>query len=59
METGYRTISDRPIKLTIKSDRVPNITIVDLPGISRIPVGHSVNFDIYKATTQIVSKYIA
>lgn len=59
METGYRTVSDRPIKLTIKSDRVPNITIVDLPGISRIPVGSAVNFDIYKAIIEIVSKYIA
>lgn len=58
METGYRTVSDKSIKLTIKSDRVPNITIIDLPGISRIPVGSAVNFDIYKATTEIISKYI-
>uniref|UniRef100_A0A803MDV7 Dynamin GTPase domain-containing protein n=1 Tax=Chenopodium quinoa TaxID=63459 RepID=A0A803MDV7_CHEQI len=32
-------VSDRPIRLKISSPNVLNITLIDLPGITKVPVG--------------------
>lgn len=36
---GNKGISDNPIRLSIYSPHVLNLTLIDLPGITRVPVG--------------------
>ena len=34
-----QAITNKPIRLRITSPRVPNLTMVDLPGMTKVPVG--------------------
>ncbi|XP_009413805.3 dynamin-related protein 4C-like [Musa acuminata AAA Group] len=50
-------ISDAPITLIVKRKGVPDLTMVDLPGITRVPV-HGQPENIYEQISQIIMKYI-
>ncbi|XP_073526511.1 uncharacterized protein [Phyllobates terribilis] len=50
-------ISDRPIRLTIYSPNVLDITLVDLPGITRVPVGDQPS-DIEARIRTVILNYI-
>ncbi|XP_065017541.1 dynamin-related protein 4C-like [Musa acuminata AAA Group] len=50
-------ISDVPITLIVKRKGVPDLTMVDLPGITRVPV-HGQPENIYEQISQIIMKYI-
>lgn len=50
-------ISDTPLTLLVKKNGVPDLTMVDLPGITRVPVrGQPEN--IYDQIKDIIMKYI-
>jgi len=34
-----KSVSPKPIQLTVYSPQVPNLTLVDMPGLTKIPVG--------------------
>uniref|UniRef100_A0A146V4D5 Dynamin-1-like protein n=1 Tax=Fundulus heteroclitus TaxID=8078 RepID=A0A146V4D5_FUNHE len=51
-------ISDEPIHLKIFSPHVVNLTLVDLPGITKVPVGDQPN-DIEIQIRELILKYIA
>lgn len=48
-----KVIINKPIILNISSNSCPNITIVDLPGITSIPVGKQ-PANIYEITKEMV-----
>ncbi|CDP19972.1 unnamed protein product [Coffea canephora] len=50
-------ISNVPLTLTVKKDGVPDLTMVDLPGITRVPV-HGQPEDIYEQISAIIMEYI-
>ncbi|KAL9245617.1 hypothetical protein vseg_019246 [Gypsophila vaccaria] len=50
-------ISDRTIRLTIYSPNVLDITLIDLPGITRVPVGDQPS-DIEARIRTLIMKYI-
>ena len=50
-------ISKLPINLKIYSHNVVNLTLVDLPGLTKIPVGDQPS-DIEKQIRQLVLDYI-
>ncbi|KAJ6962303.1 dynamin-related protein 4C [Populus alba x Populus x berolinensis] len=50
-------ISDAPLTLVIKKNGVPDLTMVDLPGITRVPV-HGQPDNIYEQIAGIVMQYI-
>lgn len=50
-------ISDTPLTLTVKKRGVPDLTMVDLPGITRVPV-HGQPDNIYEQISEIIMKYI-
>lgn len=50
-------ISRLPINLKIYSDRVLNLTLVDLPGLTKIPIGDQPT-DIEKQTRNLILEYI-
>ncbi|XP_051137724.1 dynamin-related protein 4C-like [Andrographis paniculata] len=50
-------ISDNPLTLTVKKNGVPDLTMVDLPGITRVPV-HGQPEDIYEQISSIIMEYI-
>jgi vacuolar protein sorting-associated protein 1 len=51
-------IVDDPIILTIHSAECPDLTIIDLPGITRIPLkGSDQNLNVEKLTTDMASRY--
>ena len=52
-----KNISAKPIHLKIYSPHVVNLTLVDLPGITKIPVGDQPT-DIEQQIRQIIFKYI-
>lgn len=52
-----KQIIDKPIILNIFSKSCPNLTIVDLPGITSIPVGEQPK-DIYDITKNMALRYI-
>jgi dynamin 1-like protein len=52
-----KNISAKPIHLKIFSPHVVNLTLVDLPGITKIPVGDQPT-DIEQQIRQIIFKYI-
>lgn len=52
-----KQIIDKPIILNIFSKSCPNLTIVDLPGITSIPVGEQPK-DIYAITKNMALRYI-
>ncbi|XP_056138646.1 dynamin-1-like protein [Lampris incognitus] len=51
-------ISDEPIHLKIFSPRIVNLTLVDLPGITKVPVGDQPK-DIELQIRELILKYIA
>jgi GTP-binding protein EngB required for normal cell division len=50
-------ISDSPITLVVRKRGVPDITLVDLPGITRVPVKGQPD-DIYDQVSRIIKEYI-
>ena len=52
-----KIIKDIPIVLNIFSASCPNLTIVDLPGITSIPVGEQPK-NIYEITRDMALRYI-
>ncbi|KAI8027336.1 Dynamin-related protein 4C [Camellia lanceoleosa] len=50
-------ISHTPLTLVVKKAGVPNLTLVDLPGITRVPV-HGQPEDIYEQISRIIMEYI-
>lgn len=51
-------IIDDPIILTVYSQDCPDLTLVDLPGITRIPMMNSdQKEDIEKVTTEMAKRY--
>lgn len=53
-----KQIIDKPIILNVFSKSCPNLTIVDLPGITSIPVGGQ-PANIYDITKQMALRYIS
>ncbi|KAH8883978.1 hypothetical protein GQ53DRAFT_771273 [Thozetella sp. PMI_491] len=51
-------ITRQPINLKIFSPRVLNLTLVDLPGLTKVPIGDQPT-DIEKQTRNLISEYIA
>lgn len=51
-------ISNNPLTLVVKKSGVPDLTMVDLPGITRVPVQGQPE-DIYEQISDIIMKYIA
>ena len=51
-------ISNKPIRLKIYSPHVLNLTLVDLPGMTRIPVGDQPR-DIEKQIRSMILEYIS
>lgn len=51
-------ISDAPITLVVRKRGVPDLTLVDLPGITRVPVQGQPD-DIYDQIAKIIKAYIA
>ncbi|GJN08406.1 hypothetical protein PR202_ga26319 [Eleusine coracana subsp. coracana] len=51
-------ISDAPITLVVRKKGVPELTLVDLPGITRVPVQGQPE-DIYDQVSNIIKQYIA
>jgi GTP-binding protein EngB required for normal cell division len=51
-------ISGVPITLVVKKKDVPDLTLVDLPGITRVPVKGQPD-DIYEQISNIIMEYIA
>ncbi|KAK9168319.1 hypothetical protein Syun_000459 [Stephania yunnanensis] len=50
-------VSDNPITLVVKKKGVPDLTMVDLPGITRVPVLGQPE-DIYEQISKIIMEYI-
>jgi replication fork clamp-binding protein CrfC len=53
-----KNIIDDPIILTIFSCTCPDLTLIDLPGITRIPVGDQPK-NIYEITKEMAHRYIS
>ena len=51
-------ISDEPIRLRILSPHVLNLTLIDLPGITRVPVGDQPE-DIERLVREMIEGYVA
>ncbi|XP_019714229.1 dynamin-1-like protein, partial [Hippocampus comes] len=51
-------ISDEPIHLKVFSPNVVNLTLVDLPGITKVPVGDQPK-DIEIQIRELIVKYIS
>ncbi|PGH08017.1 dynamin GTPase [Blastomyces parvus] len=51
-------INRQPINLKIFSPHVLNLTLVDLPGLTKVPIGDQPS-DIEKQTRNLISEYIA
>lgn len=52
-----KVIKDIPIVLNVFSNECPNLTIVDLPGITSIPVGEQPK-NIYEITKDMAMRYV-
>ena len=50
-------VSDKEIRLKVSSPNVLNITLIDLPGITKVPVGDQPN-DIEARIREIINSYI-
>ncbi|XP_020582157.1 dynamin-related protein 4C-like [Phalaenopsis equestris] len=50
-------ISDTPLTLVVRKKGVPDLTMVDLPGITRVPV-HGQPENIYEQIASIIMQYI-
>jgi dynamin 1-like protein len=55
---GRKAIVDDPIILTIYSSTCPDLTLIDLPGITRIPIEDQPH-DIEKITKEMAYRYIS
>ena len=53
-----KNIIDDPIVLTIYSNTCPDLTLIDLPGITRIPVGGQPK-NIYEITKEMCHRYVS
>ncbi|GLJ35687.1 hypothetical protein SUGI_0717100 [Cryptomeria japonica] len=53
-----KSINDTPITLNVWKPNAPDLTMVDLPGITRVPV-HGQPQDIYEQISRIIMQYIA
>ena len=53
-----KQIIDKPIVLSVFSKSCPNLTVIDLPGITSIPVGDQPK-DIYEITRSMAHRYIS
>jgi len=53
-----KVINRQPINLKIYSSHVLNLTLVDLPGLTKVPIGDQPT-DIEKQTRTLISEYIA
>ncbi|KAL5994958.1 Dynamin-related protein 4C [Asimina triloba] len=51
-------ISNKPLTLVVRKNGVPDLTMVDLPGITRVPV-HGQPDNIYEQISNIIMEYIA
>lgn len=51
-----KNIVDNPIVLKVFSDNCPDLTVIDLPGITRIPIGDQPK-DIERITKEMVRRY--
>lgn len=51
-------INRQPINLKIFSPKVLNLTLIDLPGLTKVPIGDQPS-DIEKQTRTLISEYIA
>ena len=51
-----KDIVDRPIVLNIYSTTCPDLTLIDLPGITRIPIAGQ-NKEIERITKQMAARY--
>ncbi|KAJ4806429.1 Interferon-induced GTP-binding protein Mx1 [Rhynchospora pubera] len=58
MAGAKKGISGRPITLVVKKKSVPDLTLIDLPGITRVPVQGQPS-DIYEQISNIIMEYIA
>ncbi|KAF9685069.1 hypothetical protein SADUNF_Sadunf03G0016000 [Salix dunnii] len=54
---GGKGISNTPLTLVVKKKGVPDLTMVDLPGITRVPV-HGQPENIYEQIAGIIMEYI-
>ncbi|PON69182.1 Dynamin superfamily [Trema orientale] len=54
---GGKGISKTPLTLVVKKKGVPDLTVVDLPGITRVPV-HGQPENIYDQIKDIITEYI-
>ncbi|KAK9912638.1 hypothetical protein M0R45_036491 [Rubus argutus] len=54
---GGKGISNTPLTLLVKKNGVPDLTMVDLPGITRVPV-HGQPEDIYDQIKEMIMEYI-
>ncbi|PIN07241.1 Vacuolar sorting protein VPS1, dynamin [Handroanthus impetiginosus] len=52
-----KAISGNPLTLIVKKKGVPDLTMVDLPGITRVPV-HGQPEDIYEQISKIIMEFI-
>ncbi|XP_056160068.1 dynamin-related protein 4C-like [Syzygium oleosum] len=50
-------ISNTPLTLVVKKDGAPDLTMVDLPGITRVPV-HGQPENIYEQISEMIMEYI-
>lgn len=50
-------ISNTPLTLVVKKEGVPDLTMVDLPGITRVPV-HGQPDNIYEQIAEMIMEYI-
>ncbi|KAH9300179.1 hypothetical protein KI387_011762, partial [Taxus chinensis] len=56
LEPG-RSINDTPITLNVGKSNAPDLTMVDFPSITRVPV-HGQPQDIYDQISQVIKQYI-
>ena len=57
LTTDSKGISDSLIHLDVESETVPDLTLIDLPGIARVAVeGQSSNFP--EMTKRLIKKYV-
>lgn len=60
MAGNKKGIIDRPIVLTIFSSTCPDLTIIDLPGITKIPIrGSDQTADVEKITKDMAGRYVS
>ena len=56
MAGANKGIVDKPLKLTVYSYECPDLTVIDLPGITKISVGNQID-NIEEVTTNMAARY--